>query len=176
MDLPAFRGVAFRRVRGPEDFAPTAEVITRSREATGFRLAQSADSLAAEFDHATDFDPATDVLVAEATIEGRVGGRVDPVRGPYRAHMTGHVREWQPPRLLEYDAHVEAAAGLPGTVDGVIRWELFPRAGGTLLVLTFRGLSKPVAAVFAGGLKRFFARLEALLDGRPLPDPQPGDA
>ncbi len=64
---------------------------------------------------------------------------------------------------------------LPEAIDGVIRWELFPRAGGTLLVLTFRGLSKPVATLFAGGLKRFLARLEAQLDGHPLPGWEPTD-
>ncbi len=50
---------------------------------------------------------------------------------------------------------------------------VFPRAGGTLLVLTFRGLSKPVATLFAGGLKGFLARLEAQLDGRTLPRWEP---
>ncbi len=112
---------------------------------------------------------------ATATIEGRVGGRVNLVQGPYRAHMTGHVRAWEPPRLLEFDAHVAPQERLPEAVDGVIRWELFPRAGGTLLVLTFRGLSKPVATLFAGGLKGFLARLEAQLDGRTLPGWEPPD-
>ncbi len=112
---------------------------------------------------------------ATATIEGRVGGRVDLIQGPYRAHMTGHVLAWEPPRLLEFDAHVAPQERLPEAIDGVIRWELFPRAGGTLLVLTFRGLSKPVATLFAGGLKGFLARLEAQLDGRPLPGWKPPD-
>ncbi len=58
---------------------------------------------------------------------------------------------------------------LPEAIDGVIRWELFPRSGGTLIVLTFRGLSKPVATLFAACLKGFLARLEAQLDGRTLP-------
>ncbi len=112
---------------------------------------------------------------ATATIEGRVGGRVDLVQGPYLAHVTGHVRVWEPPRLLEFDVHVAPQERLPEAIDGVIRWELFPRAGGTLLVLTFRGLSKPVATLFAGGLKGFLARLEAQLDGHPLPGWEPPD-
>ncbi len=112
---------------------------------------------------------------AKATIEGRVGGRVDLIQGPYRAHMTGHVRVWEPPRLLEFDAHVAPQERLPEAIDGVVRWELFPRAGGTLLVLTFRGISKPVATLFAGGLKGFLARLEAQLDGYPLPGWEPLD-
>ncbi len=42
-------------------------------------------------------------------------------------------------------------------------------------MLTFRGLSKPVATLFAGGLKGFLARLEAQLDGHPLPGWEPAD-
>ncbi len=113
---------------------------------------------------------------ATATIEGRLGGRVDMVLGPNHAHMTGQVRAWQPPRLLEFEAHVAPQERLPEAIDGVIRWELFPRAGGTLLVLTFRGLTKPVANLFAGGLKGFLARLEAQLDGRTLPGWEPPPA
>ncbi len=112
---------------------------------------------------------------ATAAIEGRVGGRVDMIMGPFHTQMTGHVRAWEPPRLLEFDAHVAPQERLPEAIDGVIRWELFPRAGGTLLVLTFRGLSKPVATLFAGGLKGFFARLEGQLDGRTLPGWAPPD-
>ncbi len=47
--------------------------------------------------------------------------------------------------------------------------------GGTLLVLRFRGLPKPVATLFAGGLKGVLARLEAQLGGRPLPGWEPPD-
>ncbi len=97
------------------------------------------------------------------------------VQGPYRARLTGPVRAWEPPRLLEFDAYVAPQERLPEAIDGVIRWELFPKPGGTLLVLTFRGLSKPVATLFAGGLKGFLARLEAQLDGRKLPGWEPAD-
>ncbi len=65
------------------------------------------------------------------------------VPGPYRAHLTGHVRAWEPPRLLEYDAHVAPQERLPEAIDGVIRWELLPRAGGTLLVLTSGACRSP---------------------------------
>ena len=112
-------------------------------------------------------------FLATATLEGRVGGRVDLVQGPYRAHGTGRVRVWDPPRLLEYDFHGVPGGNLPPGLDGVIRWELVPEAGGTLLVLTFRGLSKPIATTLAGGVKGYLARLEAQLDGRPLPEWRP---
>ncbi len=97
------------------------------------------------------------------------------VQGAYRAHLTGQVRAWEPPRRLEFDVYGAPQERLPEAIDGVIRWELFPRAGGTLLVLTFRSLSKPVATQFAGGLKGFLARLEAQLDGHPLPGWEPAD-
>ena len=101
----------------------------------------------------TDPEALRQWFLAEARIEGRVGGKVDLIQGPYRAHGTGRVRAWEPPRLLEYDFHGVAGGNLPPGLDGVIRWELFPQEGGTLLVLTFRGLSKPIATTLAGGVK-----------------------
>ena len=122
----------------------------------------------------TDAEALRQWFLSEGTIEGRVGGRVDLIQGPYRAHARGHVRAGDPPRLLEYDSHGAPQEGLAEGLDGVIRWELTPQPGGTLLVLTFRGLSKPLATVFAGGVKGYLARLEAQLDGRPLPEWRPG--
>jgi ribosomal protein S18 acetylase RimI-like enzyme len=43
-----------------------ASVMTRSREADGVELATTAEVLASSFEHAVDFSPASDVLVAEA--------------------------------------------------------------------------------------------------------------
>lgn len=104
-ELPPFPGVRFRRFRGQEDFAPMAAVITRSREADGFELAKSADELAADFEHPTDFDPATDVLVAE--VEGRIVGLARMWRN-VRAngtleyeHSVDLVREWRGRGLRE---------------------------------------------------------------------------
>lgn len=102
--LPSIPGMTIRRFRGPEDFVPMAEVITRSREADGFRLAKSADALAAEFDHATDFNPATDVLLAEprstaVATSSRHSGLILPPDCPLaqtgpRAHA-GQKRAWR---------------------------------------------------------------------------------
>jgi hypothetical protein len=71
-DFPSVPGVAFRRFRGPEDCTAMAEVITRSREADGYELMKTVDELAADFTRPVDFDPAVDVLVAEA--QGRIVG------------------------------------------------------------------------------------------------------
>lgn len=65
-DLPSIPGLSFRRFRGPDDFAPMAAVITRSREADGVELPTTAGDLAAQFERPVDFDPSTDVLVVEA--------------------------------------------------------------------------------------------------------------
>ncbi len=124
----------------------------------------------------TDPEELRQWFMATATIEGRVGGKVDMIQGPYRAHGTGRVRVWNPPRLLEYDFQGAPGGNLPAGLDGVLRWELIPQVGGTLLVLTFRGLSKPIATTLAGGVKGFLVRLEAQLDQRPLPEWRPGSA
>ncbi|HII39591.1 MAG TPA: hypothetical protein HA326_00020 [Thermoplasmata archaeon] len=109
-------------------------------------------------------------FLTSATIEGRVGGTVDMVTGPYRTHGTGRVLAWDPPRLLEYEYNVASGGSLPGGTQTVLRWELAPQENGTLLVLTLRGLPKRTTLPFTSGLKGFFDRLEALLDGRPMPE------
>ena len=124
----------------------------------------------------TDPEDLRQWFLATATIEGRVGGKVELTQGPYRAHGTGHVRAWEPPRLLEYDFHGAPGGNLPGVLNGILRWELIPQPGGTLLVLTFRGISKPLATTLASGVKGFLSRLDAQLDRRALPEWRPGSA
>jgi uncharacterized protein YndB with AHSA1/START domain len=106
-----------------------------------------------------------------ATIDGRTGGTVDLVTGESRVHATGRILTWEPPRVYEYEWNVaphESPARL--SEQSVVRWELRPQGGGTLLVLTHRGLRRKTADVFRHGIPGFVDRLEALLDGRPLPD------
>jgi len=59
-------GVTYRRVRGKDDFPQMAAVVTRSREADGVEMATTVEDVAARYEHPTDFDPASDVLVVEA--------------------------------------------------------------------------------------------------------------
>ncbi len=63
--LPILPGVTYRRVRGTDDFSQMAAVMTRSREADGVELATSVADLVAAYEHPTDFDPASDVLLVE---------------------------------------------------------------------------------------------------------------
>ena len=118
----------------------------------------------------TDPEAIRQWFLTSSVIEGRVGGKVDMVTGPYRMHGTGEVLAWDPPRLLEYEYHVAPGAAFPEGAQTVLRWELVPQEEGTLLVLTLRGLPRRTAVPFTSGVKGFFDRLEALLDGRPLPD------
>jgi uncharacterized protein YndB with AHSA1/START domain len=106
-----------------------------------------------------------------AKVDGRPGGTVDLVTGASMVHATGRILTWDPPRVYEHEWNVakEEARG-PADEQSVVRWELTPREGGTLLVLTHRGLKRKTAGVFRHGLPGFLDRLEALLDGRPLPD------
>ena len=73
--------------------------------------------------------------LALGTIEPRPGGRAELTfdDGPTSEHGTdleGTVRDADPPRLLEFSWRTESGREEP------VRWELFPEAGGTRLVLT----------------------------------------
>ena len=64
--LPILPDVTYRRLRGKDDFSQMASAMTRSREADGVEMATAVEDLAAAYEHPTDFDPASDVLVVEA--------------------------------------------------------------------------------------------------------------
>lgn len=108
-------------------------------------------------------------FMTAAKIDGRPGGSVDMVSGPAGFHWTGQVLAWEPPHLYEYEWNVEPRAELPQGERSVVRWELSPVEGGTLLKLTHRRLTKPTALGFAPGTHAFLDRLEAHLDQAPLP-------
>jgi uncharacterized protein YndB with AHSA1/START domain len=106
-----------------------------------------------------------------AVVDGREGGKVDLVTGQSQVHATGRILTWDPPRVYEHEWNVtKEESRLHTGEQTVIRWELSAREGGTLLVLTHRGLSRKAANVFQHGVPGFLDRLEALLDGKPLPD------
>jgi uncharacterized protein YndB with AHSA1/START domain len=84
---------------------------------------------------------------------------------------TGRVLEWRPPRSYEYEWNLPPGPSRPDGEASIVRWELTPVEGGTLLVLTHRKLSRPAAEVFARGLSVFLDRLSAQLDGQALPAP-----
>ncbi len=107
-DPPSFPGVTFRRFRGPEDFAPMASAITRSREADGVEFATTVEDLAADYEHPLDFDPATDVLVAE-------------VRGT----IVGLARMWHDERADGTRAYRHSVEIVPEARGGGLRDALF---------------------------------------------------
>jgi uncharacterized protein YndB with AHSA1/START domain len=108
-------------------------------------------------------------FLTEATIDGRPGGTVDLVTGPDRVHATGRILEWEPPRVYEHEWRVPPGPYVPNGESAVVRWELTPVEEGTLLVLTWRGLSRATAQTFSRGLRGFVDRLEGCLDGTSLP-------
>jgi len=99
----------------------------------------------------------------------RVGGKITLVTGPERVRSAGLIRAWDPPRLFEYEWNTLPDQPFPGE-RSIVRWELIPQVDGTLVVLTHSDLTKRTARVFGHGLPVFLDRLEALLDGKPLPD------
>lgn len=105
----------------------------------------------------------------ETSIEPRVGGAIDmipadPPAPPKLKRMTGRILVWDPPKVLEH----EWRQGI--VEDGVVRYELVEEAGGTVLTFTHRGLSVRNAKGFIPGTHAFLDRLEARLDGKPVPN------
>jgi uncharacterized protein YndB with AHSA1/START domain len=111
------------------------------------------------------------LLCVEAKIEGRAGGTIALVSGPARYRSTGKILRWDPPRLLEYEWKVAPVPEMHRGEDALFRYELFPTEdGATRLLVTYRKITKETAPGFLPGLHAFLDRLEAQLDGRPLPD------
>lgn len=52
----------------------------------------------------------------------------------------------------------------------MVRWEVAPAGGGTLLTMTQVGLTERTARVYQFGTVAFLERLESQLRGAPLPD------
>jgi len=107
--------------------------------------------------------------LTEASIEGRLGGRVRFTRSPQRFEVTGRILTWDPPRVFEHEWKVTPWEHAPKGEDSVIRWELRPEGTDTVLTLRHRNLTRQFASVYIAGTHAFLDRLEAQLDGRPLP-------
>ena len=118
----------------------------------------------------TDPNEVRQWFLTEAKVEGRVGGPIEMTTGSYRMHATGRLLSWDPPHLYEYEWNVAPRPSLPEGEESIVRWELRPAEGGTLLTVTHRNLTKRTAGVFREGMEAFLDRLEAQLDGLPLPD------
>ncbi len=99
--------------------------------------------------------------------EDTPGGRLE-MEHPNSVHAKGRVIEWSPPNVYEYEWNLAPGSFYPDGEASVVRWELSPSEGGTLLVVTHRKLSRPTAETFSHGFKELIDRLVAHLDGTPL--------
>lgn len=88
------------------------------------------------------FPPEPGQVPADSSIEGPT--------------MPGEMLVFDPPRTLEYSWD-----------DEILRWELRPREGGTLLIFTHTFGDESKAARDASGWDLCFDSLESRLDGRP---------
>jgi uncharacterized protein YndB with AHSA1/START domain len=119
----------------------------------------------------TDPEQIRQWFLSTAKIDGRVGGTVEMTLDPVGVRSTGRIVAWEPPRLYAYELTLPNLPELGATGErNLVRWELTPVEGGTLLVLTQRQLTTKAAEVLKVGLPFFVLRLEAHLDGRPPPD------
>jgi uncharacterized protein YndB with AHSA1/START domain len=103
-------------------------------------------------------------------IEPHVGGRIELVSGPAHYHSTGKILAWDPPRLLEYEWNVEPLPEMPRGECATFRYELSARGDSTHVLVTYRRVTAQTAGGFLPGLHAFLDRLEAQLEGHPLPD------
>jgi uncharacterized protein YndB with AHSA1/START domain len=110
------------------------------------------------------------LLCSVATLEGKVGGRVELVSGPARYHSTGVVLTWDPPRVLEYEWNVAPLPEMPHGERAIFRFELDADGGSTNLLVTYRRLTPHTARGFLPGVHAFLERLEAQVARRALPD------
>lgn len=70
---PAWPGIVFRRLRGPEDYAAIVEVINASEAADLIEETHSMEDLALELAYTPGLDPQADLLLAEADAGRLVG-------------------------------------------------------------------------------------------------------
>ncbi len=102
----------------------------------------------------------------KAAIDGRMGGTFEVWTGPF--HWTGKILAWEPPRLFEYEHNHTPCEAWPTGVNTIVRWELTPTAAGTVLTFTQSRLKSNFG--FVPAMHVFLERLEAHLEGQPLPD------
>jgi uncharacterized protein YndB with AHSA1/START domain len=110
------------------------------------------------------------LMCSDVRIDGRTGGIIEMVSGPGRYYSKGTILSWEPPHLFEYEWNVAPVPEMPLGEKAIFRYELTPQEGSTLLTVTYRQITKPTASGFLPGLHALLDRLEAQLDGEPLPD------
>jgi uncharacterized protein YndB with AHSA1/START domain len=113
------------------------------------------------------------LMCSSAKIDGRVGGSLEMVAGPAQFRVTGKVLAWDPPRVFEHEWKVAACSQMPKGENAIFRYELAAMGETTLLIVTYRKLSRQTCGGFAPGTHVLLDRLEAQLDGEPLPQWMP---
>lgn len=109
-------------------------------------------------------------FMAKLRREDARGGTLE-MEHPNGVRAAGRVLEWRPPLAYEYEWNLSPGPTYPKGEASIVRWELTPTEGGTLLVMTHRRLSRPTAETFVRGFKVLLDRLSAFLDGTPMPTP-----
>ena len=71
-DAPALPGLVFRRFRGPADYAGLTAAINASEAADSEEWVATVDEIARMFENLVNFDPARDIIIAEA--DSRIAG------------------------------------------------------------------------------------------------------
>lgn len=102
----------------------------------------------------------TERWLAPARFEPHPGGVVEIVFDQDQT-VTGVVLAWEPPRRLEYEWR------FPGEEESIVRFELTPQEGGTLLILDHRQLGAAHATGYAAGWHAHLDRLDDLMSSRP---------
>ena len=152
-----------------DEFSPKGAVVMEGEGATLVfrrRLPHPPESV---WKALTDSSDLAAWYMTKAVIDGREGGTIDFVAGPSRLHVTGRILTWDPPNVFEHEWKVAPRPELPTGEDAVIRWELRGDGDGTILHLEHGRLKRDTALGFAPGTHAFIDRLQAHLDGKPLP-------
>ena len=99
--------------------------------------------------------------MGKSSVEPRVGGKFLTIQDS-AAPMTGEVRVWEPPKVLEFSWSNKDAP------DSVVRYELTPDGKtGTRMVFTQKGVLPGRSALMMPGWQWLFDRLANVLEGKP---------
>jgi len=98
--------------------------------------------------------------MGKSSVEPRVGGKFLTIQDS-AAPMTGEVRVWEPPKVLEFSWSNKDAP------DSVVRYELTPDGKtGTRMVFTQKGVLPGRSALMMPGWQWLFDRLANVLEGK----------
>lgn len=126
----------------------------------------------------TDNSQLSSWFLSKVRMEGGPGGFVESWFGFPTFHVTGKIRIWNPPHILEHEWNIEPSQALPEGEFSVMRWELEEKGVGTVLRLTHRNLTRQTISGLRTGLDPapaehlILERLEVYLSSSGLKDMQ----